>query len=135
MAFLNYKDTRPYAKAMREAVLKRRMPPWFADQHVGRFTNDRSMPQQDIDTLVAWADTGAKEGNPKEAPAPRAFVDGWRIETPDVVYEMPEAFDVPASGTVEYTYFIVPTNLTEDKWVSMAEARSGSCTTTTAIRR
>jgi hypothetical protein len=126
MAFLNYKDTRPYSKAMREAVLKRRMPPWFADAHVGKFTNDRSMPQQDIDTLVAWADTGAKEGNPKDAPAPRTFIEGWRIEKPDVVYEMPEAFEIPSSGTVEYTYFIVPTGFTEDKWISMAEARPGN---------
>jgi hypothetical protein len=126
MSFLTYKDARPWAKAMREAVLKKRMPPWFADPHVGKFTNDRSMSQPEIDTIVAWADSGAKEGNAKEAPPARTFVEGWRIDQPDVIFEMPEPYEVPATGTIEYTYYIVPTNFTEDKWVQMAEARPGN---------
>jgi len=126
MSFFTYKETRPYAKGIREAVLKRHMPPWFADAHVGKFTNDRSLPQSDIDTLVAWADSGAKEGAATDAPAARSFVEGWRIDKPDVIFEMPEAYEVPASGTIEYTYFIVPTNFTEDKWVQMAEVRPGN---------
>jgi hypothetical protein len=60
MSFLTYESTRPWAKAIKTAVLTKQMPPWFADSHYGKFSNDRSLPQQDIDTLVAWADTGAK---------------------------------------------------------------------------
>src|SRR5262249_48933768 len=54
MSFLTYKDTRPWAKAIREAVLTRKMPPWFADRHFGKFANDRSLNQSEIDTLVSW---------------------------------------------------------------------------------
>jgi hypothetical protein len=126
MAFTTYKETRPWAKAIREAVASKRMPPWFADPHVGKFGNDRSLSQKDIETLVTWADSGALEGNPKDAPAPREFVQGWNIGRPDYMIEMPIEFDVPASGTIEYTYFVIPTNLAEDKWVQMAEVRPGN---------
>jgi hypothetical protein len=97
MSLITYQDARPWAKAMREAVATRKMPPWFADPHVGKFANDRSLSQFEIDTLVAWADGGAKEGDPKDAPAPRQFVDGWNIGKPDLVLETPNAFDVPAT--------------------------------------
>jgi hypothetical protein len=126
MSFLTYKETRPWAKAIRTAVLSKKMPPWFADPHVGKFSNDRSLSQADIDTLAKWAETGAAEGNRKDAPAPVAFVDGWNIGKPDVVLEMPADYEVPASGTIEYTYFLLPTGFTEDKWVQMAEARPGN---------
>src|SRR5215470_64657 len=60
MSLLSYTDARPWAKAIKEAVLMRKMPPWFADSAHGSFANDRRMSQQEIDTLVAWADSGAK---------------------------------------------------------------------------
>ncbi|MGH9630900.1 MAG: thiol-disulfide isomerase [Bryobacteraceae bacterium] len=126
MSFLTYEETRPWAKAIREAVLLKRMPPWFADPHVGKFANDRSLSQPEIDTLVKWADTGAAEGDPKDAPAPLKFVDGWNIGEPEYLVEMPQEFEVPASGTIEYTYFVLPTGFTEDRWVRMAEARPGN---------
>src|SRR5438445_8772948 len=69
MALLTYQQTRPWAKAIKSAVLARKMPPWLADPHYGRFSNDRSLSQAEIDTLVAWVDRGAREGDPKEAPA------------------------------------------------------------------
>ena len=91
MSFLSYESTRPWAKAMKTAVLTKKMPPWFADPHFGKFANDRTMSQADIDTLTAWADTGAKPGDMKDAPVAIAFVEGWRIGQPDAVIEMPEA--------------------------------------------
>src|SRR5579872_6427854 len=94
MALVTYQDARPWAKSIREAVLTRKMPPWFADPHFGKFSNDRSLSQAEIDTIVAWVDGGAKEGDPKDAPPPRKFVDGWSIGQPDLVLEMPTAFDV-----------------------------------------
>src|SRR5436190_86122 len=98
MSFLTYDQTRPWAKAMKSAVLSKQMPPWFADPHVGKFSNDRTLTAAEVDTLVSWADTGAKAGNPKDAPKPIDWVEGWRIGKPDLVIEMPIAFDVPASG-------------------------------------
>ncbi|HLY17935.1 MAG TPA: cytochrome c [Bryobacteraceae bacterium] len=126
MSFMTYKDTRPWAKAIREAVITRKMPPWPADPHYGKFSNNRSLPQDEIDTLVAWADGGAREGDPADAPAPARFVDGWSIHKPDVVFEMPNAFSVPASGTIDYQYIVIPSGFTEDKWVQELEARPGN---------
>jgi len=123
MSFLTYKETRPWAKAIREAVNSSKMPPWFADPKYGHFANDRSMSPTEIKTISAWVDAGAPEGSLKDKPSPREFIDGWAMDKPDAVYQIPAAFPVPASGTIEYQYIVVPTNLTEDKWVQMTEAR------------
>src|SRR5438270_4421052 len=106
MSLLNYKETRPWAKAIKQAVQARKMPPWFADPNYGHFANDSRLPQTDIDTLVKWADSGAPQGNAADAPAPPQFTEGWVLGKPDVVIEMPEAFEVPATGVVPYKYFI-----------------------------
>jgi hypothetical protein len=122
MSFLTYESTRPWAKAMRAAVLSRKMPPWFADPNAGHFANDRSLPAADVNTIVAWADSGAAEGDPRDKPAPAQWKEGWNIQ-PDIVWEMPAAYEIPAKGTVEYTYFVTPTGLKEDTWVVMGEIR------------
>jgi hypothetical protein len=122
-SLLTYEQTRPWAKAMKEAVLLKKMPPWFADPRYGRFANDRSMSQHDVDVLVAWAAAGAPQGDPKDLPPPLHFVEGWAIPKPDRIFELPHAFPIPATGTIEYQKVIVPTGFTEDKWVQFAEAR------------
>ncbi len=126
MSFLDYKGTRPYAKAIKSAVLQKKMPPWPADPHFGKFENDRHLSDGEIATLSAWADTGAKEGDLKEAPQPVAWVEGWTIGKPDMVIPMPHAIDVPATGTIEYQYLVIPTGLTQDAWVTAAEVRPGN---------
>ncbi len=126
MSFLDYKSTRPWAGLMKNAVLLRKMPPWFADPRYGKFANDRRLPEADLKTLVAWVDAGAPEGNPKEAPAPAKWTAGWKIGKPDLVFEMPNAFNVPASGILEYQYVVIPTGFTEDRWVQMTEMRPGN---------
>jgi len=73
MSLLTYRDARPWAKAIKAAVMARKMPPWFADPNYGHFSNDRSLKQSEIDTLVKWADSGAVEGDPKDAPPPIAW--------------------------------------------------------------
>lgn len=123
MSFTTYESTRPWAKAIKTAVLTKKMPPWFADAHYGKFSNDRSLSQQEIDTLVAWADSGAKEGDSKDAPKPVDWVEGWRIGKPDMVISMPTAFNIQATGTIDYQYIVIPTGFTEDKYVQLAEAR------------
>ena len=126
MPLRTYSEVRPWAKAIKLAVLTQKMPPWHADRSVGKFHNDPSLSPSEIDTLVAWADAGAAEGDPKDAPPPRSFVDGWNIGTPDAVFEMPRSYEVPTSGTIEYTYVIVPTGFTEDRWVTGTEFRPGN---------
>jgi hypothetical protein len=126
MSLLTFKEARPWAAAMKEAVASKTMPPWFADPQYGHFANDRSMPQKDIDTLVAWANTGAKEGDPRDMPKPLEFVTGWNIGKPDLEMEMPSDFKVPAKGTIEYQYVLIPGDFKQDTWIQGAEIRPGN---------
>src|SRR5579862_7227041 len=123
MSFLTYESTRPWAKAIKGAVVTRKMPPWFADPNHGKFANDRTLSTAEINTLVAWVETGAKEGNPNDGPRSLAFTEGWAIGKPDVVFEIPTPVSVPTSGTIEYQYVRMPSGFTEDKYVQFAEAR------------
>jgi hypothetical protein len=120
---LTYEEARPWASSIKLVVQQKIMPPWFADPAYGHFSNNRALTAKEISTLVAWANAGAPEGDPKDAPPPANFVEGWGIPKPDKIFELPRAFAVPASGMVEYQYVIFPTGFTEDKWVQMAEAR------------
>src|SRR5215469_16208148 len=122
MSLLTYTDARPWAKAIKVAVATQKMPPWFADPRYGHFSNDRRLSQADINTLAAWADSGAPEGNSKDAPPPSHFQEGWNIK-PDMVIKMPKPFQLKASGTIDYQYVLVKGDFTEDKWVSAAEMR------------
>jgi len=126
MTFTTYQETRPWAQAIREAVLTGKMPPWFANPAYGTFSNDRSMPKEEAAVLAEWATTGAKEGDPKTAAGPPQFVEGWNIGQPDVIYEMPVDFQVPATGVVPYMFFVVPTGFKEDRWVEKIEVRPGN---------
>ena len=123
MAFSTYQQTRPWAKAIRDAVATRKMPPWFADPCCGKFSNDRSLTEAERGILVRWADSGARQGRESDAPPARSWTDGWNISIPNVVIEMPRAFRVPQAGAVEYQYFIAPTGFKEDRWVQAVEVR------------
>jgi hypothetical protein len=122
-SLLTYRDARPWAKAIKAAVLMRKMPPWFADPRVGKFSNDASLRQSEIDAIVRWADAGAPEGDPKDLPPPRRFAEGWAIPAPDAVIELPAPFEIPAKGTIEYQHILIPAPFQTDRWVQFAEAR------------
>jgi len=128
MSFTTYESTRPWAAAIREAIRTKKMPPWSADPAHGKFANDPTLTEAEIQTVTAWADAKAPAGNPKDAPAPVKWVEGWNIGEPDMVVSMPKQYEVPADGTIEYTRFIIPLNFTEDRWVSAAEVRPGNRT-------
>jgi hypothetical protein len=122
MSFLSYESVRPWAKAIKAAVIARKMPPWFADPSYGHFSNDRALKQSDIDTIVAWANGGAKEGDPKDAPPPVAWAqDGWEIQ-PDYIVKGPE-YNVPAQGIMEWTNVVVPSGFTKDTWITSLEIK------------
>jgi len=89
---------------------------------VGKFANDRTMSQADIDTIVAWVDGGAAEGNPKDLPPAPKFASGWNIGQPDLVIQIPEPYTYKP-GADEYQYFDVDPKITEDKYVALIEAR------------
>jgi Copper type II ascorbate-dependent monooxygenase, C-terminal domain len=126
ISFLTYEQTRPWAKAIREAVRARKMPPWFADPCCGRFANDRSLSATEIETLTGWVEAGAAKGDERDAPAVRRWPAQGNLESPDVTLTMPQAFDIQAKGAVEYQYFAVPTGFREDRWVQAVETIPGA---------
>jgi hypothetical protein len=125
MSLLTYEDARPYATDIRDKVGDGEMPPWHADPAHGKFANDRSLTPAEKDTLLRWASGGAPKGNPADMPPAPKYVDGWALGQPDAVFPIPVDYKVPADGFVEYEYFEIPTNFTEDKWVQAVEVRPG----------
>ncbi len=128
MPLLTYDDAAAWAETIKEVVAEKRMPPWYADPKHGQFENDRQLSEGDRKALLAWVDGGCPKGDDKDQPPPRAFVDGWRVGQPDVVFTMPKAFTVPAKaeGGLPYQMFGVKTNFTEDRWIQAAEAKPGN---------
>ena len=123
MSLLTYKEARPWAGLIQNAVVNRKMPPWHADPKVGGFLNDPRLSDHDIATIDEWVRTGAKEGDAKDLPPAPGLAEGWHIK-PDVVFTIPE-FTVSGASQDEYEYIYVPTNFTEDKWVQAAEVLPG----------
>jgi hypothetical protein len=126
MSLTSYKEVRPWAKAIKQAVVARSMPVWLADPAYGHFRNERRLSDEEIQTISTWADNGAPEGSPSDLPPAPKFESGWQMGKPDMVFDMGADFDVPKEGVVPYKYFVVPTNFKEDMWIEQAEIRPGS---------
>src|SRR6266478_6081233 len=126
MSFLTYKETRPCAKAIKDAILTKKMPPWFADPNYGHFRNERRLTEAEIRTIVAWVNSGSLEGDEKDKPAPAQFAEGWSIGKPDIVVEFPHDIPIPATGTVDQANLLVKVNFPRDIWVKAAEVRPGN---------
>jgi hypothetical protein len=122
-SMLTYTETRPWVKAIATQVSNGTMPPWHADPAHSTFVNDRRLSAADKDTILKWVAGGAPEGNRADLPSAPTYPSGWAIGQPDAVFEMAESYPVPASGTIDYKHFEVPTNLTEDKWIQAFELR------------
>ena len=125
MSLVTFRDARPWARAMKSKVESRQMPPWFADPAHGEFANDRSLALRDIETIAKWADSGALEGDPKDAPPAVEWpADGWQIK-PDIIVRGPE-FRVPAhtpNDVVEWVTFLIPSGFTKDTWITSLEIK------------
>jgi hypothetical protein len=126
MSLLTYQDARPWAKSIATRVAAGTMPPWHADSSHIAFVNDRRLNDADKATLLKWASGGAPEGDQKDLPPAPKYTEGWTIGEPSAVLTMQEDYPIPASGTVAYQYFEVPTNFTEDKWIQGFEVRPGN---------
>ncbi len=126
-ALTNYDDVAAWADTMLEVINDGRMPPWHADPDHGAFYNDARMPDEDKELFRKWVAAGAPEGNVADLPPQQEFSADWSLpEEGRMVFRMPEPFDVPANGTVEYKYFYFDPKFTEDQWVYAAEARPGN---------
>jgi hypothetical protein len=123
MELTTYGEARKWSGKIAASVELKAMPPWFADPRYGKFANDPSLTEDEIATISAWDKAGAPAGDVRSAPEPRQWTNGWNIPSPDVVVKMPKPVTIPAHGELEYTYEIVPTHFTEDRWVQMVEVR------------
>jgi hypothetical protein len=128
MPLTSYQEVRPWGKAIRESVVERSMPPWFADPHTStlKFGNDRRLTQKEIATIVAWVDGGSQKGADKDLPAFPKYTPGWTFGTPDLIVDMPIDFEVPAEGELPMQNFYVPVPFTEEVWVEKVELRPGN---------
>ena len=121
MSLLTYQQARPWAKAMKAKVAAREMPPWFIDKNVGvqHFSNDISLTDQEIATIVKWVDGGALQGNPADMPPPRQFPDGyvWQFGKPDLIVTLPKDVIVKAKGPDWWPDILTDPGLTEDRYV------------------
>lgn len=125
-SLLSYQDVRKRAKQIAYITEKRIMPPWKADQGDYEFKDARRLTGAQIEMIRKWVEEGAPEGDPKDAPSPPAFNDGWSLGKPDLIVKMSEAYTVPADGPDIYRNFALPLNLTEDKWVKAIEFQPGA---------
>src|SRR5262249_39068883 len=132
MSLMTFEEARPWARAIKTRVAARQMPPWHIDRSVGvqKFKNDMSLTDEQLNTIVAWGDQGAPQGDPKDLPAPRPPTTTlyWQGERdgygpPDIVVKSPE-YTMPA---VSQDQWWRPTadipGLTEPRWVRMVEIR------------
>ena len=125
-SLIDFEDAKANAGEIGDAIAAGYMPPWHAEGPHGVFRNDRRLSTADKDTILKWIDAGTPPGDLTRLPPAPVYASRWAIGTPDAVVTMAEEFVVPASGTVEYQYFEVPTNFTEDKWVQALEILPGA---------
>jgi hypothetical protein len=124
MSLLTYEETRPWAKAIRQAIADRLMPPWRPDPAHGKWQNDMSLTQAERDTLVAWVDQGAKRGEGVDAPLVTGPAPEWELGAPDYVIELP-SMKLPASGDDIFPTYVVELKMDADHWIGAVEFAPG----------
>ena len=127
MSLLTYDDVRPWARAIKEKVSKRQMPPWYIDRNIGisAFKDDPSLSDREIATISQWVDAGAPRGNPTDMPPPRQFsdLDQWHIGKPDFIVTMKKPYILPANGPDNIVNVLVDPGFTEDMYVTAVESK------------
>lgn len=131
MALTTYEEVRPWAKGIARQVEGKNMPPWHASPAFqGVFSNERTLSDEEISTLVRWAKTGARRGNPADAPEPIDWPQGeWGLGEPDLVVEMPEPYFVEDDVEdlyIDFTTTITDEMLSEPRYIAASEAKPGS---------
>jgi hypothetical protein len=135
MSFVTYEQLRPYARAIKDRVVSRQMPPWHIDKTIGiqKFKNDRSLSDEQIDTIVRWVDGGTPKGDPKDMPPPVQWPNeqGWNFASmfgqtePDLIIRSTPYLQ-KAGAPDAWWRPNVPTGLTEARWVRAIEIRPGT---------
>ncbi|MBT4138409.1 MAG: redoxin domain-containing protein [Candidatus Latescibacteria bacterium] len=124
-AFFDYMEVLAWAHQMRDSIDARIMPPWKAQPGYGDFKHSRWLSDKEMNTFGKWVDASMPEGNPTHAPEPIQFPESWALGEPDLILKTEEAYPVEAIGRDEYRCFVLPTNLTKDRFVSAIELLPG----------
>jgi hypothetical protein len=127
MSLISYNEARPWAKAIREAVATRDMPPWHLDKTVGirKYKNDRSLTDAEIATVVKWVDSGSPQGDAADMPAPLTFTsdNSWYIGTPDLLVTTDQDFKMYPSGPDWWIDQFAEVKMPEDRWIKAMEIK------------
>jgi hypothetical protein len=124
-SLMTYKQAANWANDIKEYTQSHKMPPWKPVDGPA-FVQERRLSDRDIATLAAGVDSGAPQGDVKDAPSPVKFPEGWQLGQPDLVLTVPKEFTVGPSGTDLFRCYVLPTGLTEDKYVVAFEVRPGN---------
>ena len=122
-SLISYDDVRNRGKLIAAVTASRYMPPWQATHGFGEFQDERRLTDAQITAIGTWVKDGMPQGDPSKMPKLPQFTTGWRLGTPDLVLEMPQEFEVPATGPDIFRNFVIPSTLLEDKWVRAVEFR------------
>jgi hypothetical protein len=128
MSLMSYDEVRPWVRAIKNKVVARQMPPWYAEGEPGRWRNDRRLDQAEIDKITAWVDAGAPRGDDTAMPAPPQLAQGWNHPSgkpPDLIIEAPE-LKVPAEGESPWQNVYVKLPFPGDVWVAAAQVVPGN---------
>jgi hypothetical protein len=129
MSLVSYEETRPWSRAIKDKVVTREMPPWYADRRFGEFRNERGLTQAEIEVVVAWVDGGAPRGSEADLPAVPIFSSGWQHPTgvdPDVVLNLPVDLQLPDAGEIPTFGLWQTSPFEEDRFLEAIEMRPGN---------
>jgi uncharacterized protein (TIGR03437 family) len=123
ISFLGYDDVRRRGSLVAQTVRTRYMPPWKPEPGWVQYRGERKLTPEQIALIDRWVSDGMPRGDQAKEPTPPAFADDWLLGKPDLILTMPAGFDVPADGPDIYRNFVLPTGLTDDKWVKAIELK------------
>ena len=126
MSLATYEDSRPWARAIREKVARRQMPPFHAVGTLGRYQDDPRLTEDEIDMIKAWVDAGAPKGDPKEMPAPVKWSSGWSHGEPELILKVKKPYVLKANPKDQYVFFVFDHVLPEDTWIRSIATRPGN---------
>ncbi|MFN0087403.1 MAG: hypothetical protein ACKVX9_18585 [Blastocatellia bacterium] len=126
MSLATYDEVRPWARAIKERVVERQMPPFHATGAIGRYHDDPRLTDAEIRTIKAWVDGGAARGNPKDLPPPVKWKSGWSLGEPDLILTARRAYPLKANPKDQYVFFVFDHVLPEETWIRSIATRPGN---------
>src|ERR1044071_2026390 len=126
MSLATYEEARPWARAIKEKVVKREMPPFHAAGVVGRYHNDPRLTDAEIATITKWVDGGVPKGDAKDLPSPRVWKNEWKNGHPDLLVKVAKPYTIKPSQKDQYVFFVFDYVFPEETWIRSVDTRPGN---------